>query len=278
MKCGTSSLYNYLIQHPEICSCIKKEPEFFSENQSHRYNGVTKYEDLWNFDSRIHRLALEASTGYTKYPEELDVPRKIRAYGLRPKFIYVVRNPFDRIRSHYEHMTAIPGFDRTLPFSADTFVNTSKYFLQLEQYRLYFPREKFLVIDFDDLRTSPRASVSKVCRFLGLSDEHIPDSYPVHHRTPSPTDAFLSRNAFLGKTAGLLPKKVRRLGRQVLEGTFRRAEWTKEQREIVFQQLAQDMLRFQSEYGFDVSKWGWSTAQTGLAISSEGQLAQGARK
>ena len=30
MKCGTSSLYNYLIEHPSICPCSIKEPEYFS--------------------------------------------------------------------------------------------------------------------------------------------------------------------------------------------------------------------------------------------------------
>src|SRR5262249_47769756 len=96
MKSGTSSLYHYLTQHPEICACVKKEPEFFSAHQLHRYQNVSDYQDLWTFNPAVHRLALEASTGYTKYPEEIDVPRKIHDYGLRPKFIYLVRNPFER--------------------------------------------------------------------------------------------------------------------------------------------------------------------------------------
>lgn len=45
MKCGTTSLYNYLQDHPEICSAITKEPEFFSENQSHGVH-VENYNEL----------------------------------------------------------------------------------------------------------------------------------------------------------------------------------------------------------------------------------------
>jgi len=65
MKCGTSSLYSYLLDHPQICPPIVKEPEFFSENQAHGVQ-VDNYSDLWSFDDTVHKYALEASTGYTK--------------------------------------------------------------------------------------------------------------------------------------------------------------------------------------------------------------------
>jgi len=132
MKCGTSSLYSDFAKHPDDLPCITKEPEFFSEHQKHCYNGVTNYEDLWNFDPGVHRFALEVSTGYTKYPEELNVPKKIYNCGLRPKFIYLVRNPFDRIRSHYEQLARLyRDFDYSVPLTSDTIVNTSNYSLQL---------------------------------------------------------------------------------------------------------------------------------------------------
>ncbi len=35
MKAGTSSLYDYLLEHPAICPAVTKEPEFFSEHQGH---------------------------------------------------------------------------------------------------------------------------------------------------------------------------------------------------------------------------------------------------
>src|SRR3954469_11077337 len=76
MKGGTSSFYNYLIQHPQICGARAKEPEFFSEHQLHKVR-CDRYSDLWDFDAEKHRIALEASTGYTKYPLEPNVPRNI---------------------------------------------------------------------------------------------------------------------------------------------------------------------------------------------------------
>ena len=88
MKCGTSSLYDHLQKHPEICPAIAKEPEFFSENQSQKILAES-YNELWSFDGSVHKYALEASTGYTKYPSEPKVPKNIFDYGINPKFIYI---------------------------------------------------------------------------------------------------------------------------------------------------------------------------------------------
>jgi hypothetical protein len=258
MKCGTVSLYRYLASHPEICPCAKKEPEFFSDHQTHRLNEVSKYEDLWKFDGRQHRFALEASTGYTKYPEEVDIPQKIFEYGLRPKFIYIVRNPFDRIRSHYEHLRAFfPGFDSSTPLTADTFVNTSNYALQLDQYRRFFSREDMLILDFDDLSRRPQDCVLRVYRFLGLSDVDLPTQYPVHHQTAAPGEIFLAQRPGLRSIGQLLPKRARKAGRLALQHLLKKRSWKSREREIVFERLSKDMYRFQAEYGFDVSKWGW---------------------
>ena len=76
MKCGTSSLYTYLEGHPEICPAVGKEPEFFSENQAITLQ-VDNYSDLWSFNESVHKYALEASTGYTKYPTEPNVAKNM---------------------------------------------------------------------------------------------------------------------------------------------------------------------------------------------------------
>jgi len=262
MRCGTSSLFNYLVQHPEICPSIRKEPEFFSEHQQHRFTGVDRYEDLWKFDPAAHRYALEASTGYTKFPEEMGVPQRIHDYGIRPKFIYIVRNPFDRIRSQYEHMTGKLGLPVSASWSSDTFVSLSNYYLQLQQYRTFFPRESFLIVNFDELATDPRSAVIRVCRFLGISDDRIPSRYPVHHQTVSPAETLVSRNSVLQRISSSLPAPIRRFGKRVSRGVSKRRDWNERERLLVEERLTADMYHFQEEYGFDISKWGWKPPAT----------------
>jgi hypothetical protein len=110
MKCATTSLFSYLAEHPAIAPAKIKEPEFFSRNQGHQAK-LARYEDLWDFDPDIHRYAMEASTGYSKWGER-GAAERIHAYGLRPRLVYVVRDPFARIESHYNFMLQNPAWTR----------------------------------------------------------------------------------------------------------------------------------------------------------------------
>ena len=66
-KSGTTSLFYYLAEHPEISSCSIKEPNFFTDDEK-LSKGWGWYQNLWTWDSEIHKIAMEASTSYTKIP------------------------------------------------------------------------------------------------------------------------------------------------------------------------------------------------------------------
>lgn len=260
MKCGTTSLYFYLAKHPNICPCTRKEPEFFSDNQGHGIN-VERYEDLWRFDPNIHRYALEASTGYTKFPSEPHVPEKIYKYGLNPKFIYTVRNPFDRIVSHYNYMRTRPGFDVKTPLTSKHFISVSDYFLQLSQYRKYFPKDSFLILDFDQLKQDPGLVFSKTCQFLDLSSDSIPSEWGSYNPTSSLSKGELAfRRSIFYKISKFLPassKKIARMTLKSLTSSTPKKELLEDEKEFIFEHLHENMVRFHQEYGFDIKKWGF---------------------
>jgi hypothetical protein len=253
MKCGTSSLYRYIKRHPQICAAIIKEPEFFSEHQNHGAH-VSNYSDLWAFDGSVHRYALEASTGYTKYPLEPNVAKNIFEYGIDPKFIYIVRNPFDRIESHF-HTLSVD--ESCLP---QHLVDTSNYFLQLSQYRNYFPRERFLILDFDDLRRDPALIVRRIYDFLGLSHSYFPDSYRIANRTRVETKLERSLGRLgIDAISSLMPRRSRKFARKLARkiSPAARRVLTDAERRFVENELKADMARLREAYGVDVSKWGF---------------------
>lgn len=259
MKCGTSSLFNYLASNPAICPCITKEPEFFSQHQRHRRQGVVAYEELWNFDPDVHRYALEASTGYTKYPQERNIPQKIYHYGIRPKFIYLVRNPFARILSQYRHyLVSQPQFDPSTPLTWSDFLDLSNYYLQLEQYRSYFPRKDFLVLDFDELKAAPQLCLNKVYAFLNVSGVgYASNTYAVHNSGPSVGEVLVARSNLLRMATRVFPRSVRHWGNRMMGRVIKERDFTEKERDTILNELAVDMRRFQADYGFDVGKWGW---------------------
>ena len=256
MKCGTSSVYDYLCGHPEICSCRTKEPEFFSENERHGIK-VANYDDLFSFDRSKHKYTLEASTGYTKYPREPNVPQNIYEYGISPKFIYIIRNPFDRIKSHYNFMQWDNKW--ALDIVDNHLVNTSNYFLQLERYRQYFPMSRFLILDFDDLKSNPSGILKNIYDFLGLSHSYFPDQYEVTNRSPVSRIEKNLKRMKIDQLFNPLPGAFKHVLRVALGKIFpaTQRELTRAEREYIFNQLYKNMQKLQKAYGIDTTKWGF---------------------
>lgn len=259
MKCGTSSLYDYLSGHPQICPSITKEPEFFSENQGHGVD-VENYNDLFPFDGSIHKYTLDGSTGYTKYPAELDVPKKIHNYGISPKFIYIIRNPFDRIQSHFNFMQKDEKW--TLDVTSKHLINTCDYFLQLEQYKQYFPESSILLLDFDDLKTNPSGVLERIYDFLNLPHNYFPNGYDVKNQTRNISSFEKRIRALkLDKCLHYLPRVIKDLLKSTiirLSPTDKRTRTlTEAERKLIFNQLKGSMCDLRKIYGFDTEKWGF---------------------
>ncbi|MBD3369241.1 hypothetical protein GF402_02630 [Candidatus Fermentibacteria bacterium] len=258
MKSGTTTLYAYLYRHHQICPCRVKEPDFFLDQRAVDSTG-SRYEDLWEFDDSVHRIALEASTGYTKYPLMSGVPERIADYGLRPKFIYILRDPFERIESHY-NSTRRAAHRR--PILHEHLINTSNYYMQLERYRRLFRKDRFLLLDFKQLKENPEHVMEKACRFLEVDYFQLPER--ALHENPTPYHSGAQR--FYGRLiqrTGLrnpLPGRIKRIARKILGLVLpsRKRFLTPEEREIIRKRLGPDMKRLRKEYGVDVRQWGFS--------------------
>jgi len=260
MKCGTSSLFSYLAEHPQICPAARKEPEFFSENQNHGIE-LSNYDDLWEFDASIHRYVLEASTGYTKYPAEPNVAKNIFQHGIDPKLIYVIRNPYDRISSHFNFFSFRRKTQKWQNWQHSVvskyLIDTSNYFLQLEQYSKYFPVENMLLLDFKELVESPEKLLQKVYAFLGVSEQHFPDTYI--NRNPINQKTAVQRRIQVSPLAPMvshIPKPLRTLGKRMLpQKSLDKQQLTQAQRDYIYKELETDMAKLQQFYGFNVSQW-----------------------
>jgi hypothetical protein len=259
MKSGTTTLYAHLAGHPQVCPCRVKEPEFFCTHQGHAPPGVSEYEELWDFDAAVHRWAIEASTGYTKYPWEEGVPERMDEYGIRPRMIYIMRDPFKRIESHHDSMLPSPRVRRRI--LDEHHINTSDYHLQLSRYRRVWPDAEILLLDFARLREDPGEVVAEACRFLEVAPMEVLQS-DLHANATPPQAPLLKAYGKLMSSSGLsnpLPSGLKSRVRELVVRLFarRRRHLTARERSIVRERLAPGMRKLQDETGFDVSKWGF---------------------
>lgn len=176
-KAGTTSLHLYLDQHPQIQMSANKEPRFFAGPEDGvpyapgRIARLDEYEAL--FDDRV-LVRGESSTDYAIHPRRTGVPQRIKAMVPGARFVYLVRDPIDRIVSHYRMRVAFLGERRPLEDAIDfkdrrsPYVWPSLYASQLERFLREFPQERFVVLDQHDLLHQRRATLRRVFAFLGV--------------------------------------------------------------------------------------------------------------
>lgn len=257
-KSGTTTLYDLLVEHPEICACIKKEPEYFTNNRGGHDLKIKTFKDLFpSYNRVIHKYVIEASTGYSMAHVEPEVAIKMKNYGLRPFIIYIIRDPFKRMESHYNFNRS-----RSLKWKGriddDHLINTSKYYYQLQQYLSVFGKGRILLLELSELEKNPEAILNRVLKFIGASPfEWKQKSLVKKSNTAKVKSRLILRiETVLNK---ILPKQYVRKIEQWLNkliGT-KKKELTNAQRIIVKKKLNDDMFSLNNEYGVDIGKWGF---------------------
>lgn len=199
MKAGTTSLFKYLADHPDLCPSSRKEPRIF------RDPGETEIQRSALralFPERARqRWCFEASTAYTKHPRFTGVPERLRRVVPDARLIYLVRNPVERTWSQYVHNLAHGRETRTFERALDEvpqYLDISRYHLQLTQYYKVFPRDQVLVVAFEEMVADPVETVRQICRFLDVDSSYAP---------PAPEVAF---NASSSKLTASMPLRVLR--------------------------------------------------------------------
>jgi len=257
MKCGTTSLYRWLGVHPKIATSVIKEPEFFSENQAHKIKAQS-YNDLFDIVPGKTLYTLDASTGYAKFPFEPNPSKRIFEHNKNSKIIYIVRNPFNRILSHYRHLKTKSSNVPNL--TSNKLISYSNYYIQLEQYSKYFPMENILILDFENLKNNPREILKNVYNFLEIKDPIFPENYEVRNRTSEkPSLKQRKLNKKLKNFRHFIPFFLKRTLRQFLFN-FPKKEivvLSQSQKKIIYNELKTDMIKFASKYNFNVRKWGF---------------------
>jgi hypothetical protein len=170
MKSGTSSLSNYLRQHPQVFVTRPKEPNYFSRDFE---RGVDWYQSHFARAGSATERG-EASTTYTYMPAFEGVASRIHDLVPDVKLVYLVRNPIERLRSHYSY-NVVGGWERE-PFvdavhEGSHYVDCSRYAYQLVPYLELFSRDQLLVITSRELRMHRAETVQRVCKFIGVDPE-----------------------------------------------------------------------------------------------------------
>ncbi len=201
-RCGSTTLYSMLKQHPQIFMSKEKEPSFFCS-----YFQVVKdpisYYNLFT-PSEGQTAIGEASHAYLSNPES---PEVLHALFPRARFILIFRNPTERAYSLYNwtrraKLEPCETFEEALEaeelrfedkeffnncpqyFWNFMYVKSSYFHVQWQRYLQYYSRDQFFVLSLNELASNPQYWISQVFDFLNVD------------RTFSPTTKHMNKASY----------------------------------------------------------------------------------
>ncbi|MFB6264788.1 MAG: sulfotransferase domain-containing protein [Bradymonadaceae bacterium] len=268
-RSGTTSLYEYLCRHPAIARCdYRKQTNFFADDELWN-RGPEWYRDQWELDGED--WALEASPAYAEHPRVSGVPERMASLEDQFRFLYILRAPFDRIRSHWHHGRHTDEFDGELSLDGalrecPQLLDNTRYASQLARYDDVFGPEKTHVLTLERLSEQPQAVLSDVCEFL---DVDATFEFPNVDRRYNDRDANRGDSAFLSALRSLEP--IRRAVREMVplylrtrlkkliagpnDDEIEYPDLDADQRRFIRAELEEEIERLREDDRVDVSHW-----------------------
>jgi len=275
-KAGTTSLYHYLNEHPQVEMSSQKEPDYFSDKAineqgmyygKNRVNTLDKYESL--FVQKESVVYGEASVSYLFYD---NVAEDIKKYNSNAKIIIMLRNPIERAFSHYlmdyrlglisdsfENIIAKKSKHKNALLYYQQYIEVSKYAKQIQRYLDFFEKENILFIDHEDFKKNVSRTVDKVYDFLNISIEFAADINTKYNTFTMPKNKgirFIYSFVFLRKILTFLfPIYLVKNIRVLLFKADKKPELLKETRSQLRIIFNDDIKKLEEVLGKDYSKW-----------------------
>jgi hypothetical protein len=177
LKCGTTSIHHYLGLHPEIQMSKPKELNFFARELNWDL-GLDWYAS--RFDNRF-KVRGESSPHYTNLPRFGGCAERIREHCPDARLLYMVRDPIKRILSHWVHASGA-GYENgdlveVLSNPDTSYMNRSKYWMQLQPYLEHFDREQIEIITQEELQSEREATMRKAFAFAGVDETFTSEQF-----------------------------------------------------------------------------------------------------
>ena len=275
-KAGTTSLYHYLSEHPQVEMSCQKEPDYFSDKAIHeqgmyyaknRVDTLDKYESL--FVQKESVVYGEASVSYLFYE---NVAEDIKKYNPNAKIIIMLRNPIERAFSHYlmdyrlglisdsfENVLAKKSKHKNAHLFYQQYIEVSKYAKQIQRYLDFFKKENILFIDYEDFKKNVSKTVDQVYNFLNISTEFVADINTKHNTFIMPKNKIIRliySFVFLRKILTFLfPIYLVKNIRVLLFKSDEKPELLKETRSLLKRIFNDDIKNLEEVLSKDYSKW-----------------------
>lgn len=283
-KAGSTSVYEYLKQHPQVYVSPRKETEFFSRNLSQvperkttpgGRRQILTLEDYQSLFANVtDELAIgEASPNYMMAYRNA-IPN-IQKYVPEAKLIAILRNPIERAYSDYlMHVRDALGSPKPLGEQVKTSPQSSYtlckglYYEQLSHFVDAFGWAQMRVFLYEDLRRDSLQMMRSLYQFIGVDSDFTADTQKRFQTAEVPKSQAVNRllrtkNPVRSAVAGALRQVLPESARQQLRSRLIAANSQDKSsqplpdtdRQLLFDYYHEDMLKLQDLIDRDLSSW-----------------------
>lgn len=285
-KAGTTSIYGYLKQHPQVYMSPVKETNFFSTDWEKKTENKSDTEKKKRIDSWEKYCALfqnvkdeiaigEASPNYlANYKTSSEM---IVRYVPDVKMIAILRNPVDRAYSDYLmhlrdgiNVGKVRSLSEQVKFRANTSSTIKKgfYYSPVKHYFDTFGQEKLKIILYDDLSKNSLGIMQDIYKFIGVDDKFNPDTSIRQQAAAIPKNQAMNnllqtknpvRTAISSTLKVVMPLEMRQKIRSGLikfnSGGKELKPLSSEERKLLTDFYREDILLLQDLIQRDLSSW-----------------------
>ena len=282
-KAGTTSIYNYLNQHPQIYMSPVKETNFFEKDwenqppevQAKKRDGIYSLEKYCQlFEAVTDETAIgEVSPNYLFHYQES--VQRIKTTIPDVKLIAILRNPVDRAYSDYlMHVRDVIGKPQSLEEQVKHRAKSSftlrkgLYYEPLKNYFDAFSKENIRIYLYDDLCQNAVELMQDIYRFLKVESKFNPDTSKKAQVAEVPKNKTFNyllrgKNPFRNIAASFLKTFLSEEKRQFLRSKLLKLNATSksslplssDERSLLLEYYREDILQLQGLIDRDLSAW-----------------------
>lgn len=279
-KCGTSYLHAILDSHDEISMTKVKETHNFVLDKN--YYRLTNPEFSQNFDYMFENK----NSKYKGESSTLNIMdskfiKRIYEFCENPKFIIMLRDPIDRITSHFNWMSYLgnvklpykeeilfdinKAFDPNINFNGNykNYILFSSYYKVLTNIKEFFPNS-FIIINLESLKSDFPSTINHICNFLEINNLFNYNNTINTKVNETPKIKLSKKPLLITIFSKLISSNLKNflkdykfIRKQILK--FQRTQYfynpSLEEELFLFKVLENDILLFQKEYPSIVSQW-----------------------
>jgi len=276
-KAGTTSLYHYLSEHPDVFMSEPKEVNFFSREEieaqglyyaDFKAKDIDAYQRL--FDGVKNQQAVgEGSVSYLYYPKTAE---KIKSALPDVKIIILLREPVARAFSHYlmdlslglvemsfEDIVSRKSMDKHAVLFYQQYVELGLYYEQVKRYLDVFGKEQVKIYLQEDLRYHSDDVILDLYDFLGIDNAYKPDTERQHNTFSMPKNNMMrslyTSDFMRALVRKILPDTLKSMMKGLVFDPKAKPELALESKAQLQRLYAKDIAKLEGLIARDLSAW-----------------------